>query len=87
LRQPATRASIAGMGDYQCWFCGQEVEEIDNDAVMVSVENLWNWRARHSEPDAPVQAMFAHSTCAKDRMRGATMELDPRTLRENAGEL
>jgi hypothetical protein len=87
LRQTPGRISIDPMSEYQCWFCGREIEQVDLHAVMISVRNFWDWHADRPDNDAPSQTIFVHSACTKSRMRGATMELDPSTLRGNRDEL
>ncbi len=64
------------MNGYQCWFCGQGIELDDTHAVMITVENLWRWEAGSTSEDDPLQSVYAHSTCARDRMDGANMALD-----------
>lgn len=65
------------MNGYQCWFCGLGVEQDDAHAVMITVENLWRWEADSPSEDDPMQSVYAHSSCASDRLKGATMDLDP----------
>ena len=64
------------MNGYQCWFCGQSIERSDAQAVMILIENLWLWEAGSTNEDDPLQAVCAHSYCARGRMHGATMDLD-----------
>lgn len=63
------------MTEYQCWFCGQGIARDDASAVMVTIEGLW--AAGSQSEDNPLQALYAHSTCAKDRLQGATMAFEP----------
>jgi hypothetical protein len=65
------------MSGYQCWFCGQGVERADSGAVVITVESLWRWDAGSRGDDDPLQSVYAHSRCAKDRLQGATMALEP----------
>ncbi len=65
------------MKGYQCWFCGEGIERADANAVMVAVENLWRWDAQSKSDDDPWQAIYAHSTCARAHLKGATMEIEP----------
>jgi hypothetical protein len=50
--------------------------------VMFGVQNIWRWESGVLKDDDPYQAVYAHSQCTKDRMRGATMSLDPSTFLE-----
>ncbi len=62
---------------FQCWFCDEGIERSDTSAVIVSVSGLWNWEAQRKRNDDPVQSIYAHSACAKERLKGTTMDLDP----------
>ena len=68
--------TMATMNEYQCWFCGRGIERSDIGAVLIAIEGLWRWDAGSTEEDASRQAVYAHSACAKDRLRGATMQLE-----------
>lgn len=70
------------MNGYQCWFCGQGIDEADAGAVMISIQSLWRWSSGVSKDDDPFQAVYAHSACTKERMHGATMDLEPSTFLE-----
>jgi hypothetical protein len=70
------------MAEYQCWFCGQAIERSDAGAVLVTVENLWRYDAGSTSKDDPLQHVYAHAACAKDRMQGDTMALDPSVFDE-----
>jgi hypothetical protein len=65
------------MNEYQCWFCDQGIERTDAGAVMVTIENLWRWDVGSPNEDDPLQSIYAHSSCAKRQLTGATMELEP----------
>ena len=65
------------MNKYQCWFCGDDIDRTDCGAVMIMVENLWDWDAGVQAEDRPFQSVYAHSGCAKRKMKGATMDLEP----------
>ena len=65
------------MSDYQCWFCGEGIERTDASAVMITVESLWRWDAGSQRDDDPMQSIYAHSACAKNHLRGATMAIEP----------
>ena len=64
------------MTEYQCWFCGQGIDRSDSGAVMVTVESLRRWAAGRRDDDDPWQSFFAHTACAKERLAGATVELE-----------
>ena len=68
---------IATMTEYQCWFCGQGIERKDAGAVMITLEGLWRWEASSPSEDDPLQSIYSHSLCAKDRLKGATMDIEP----------
>lgn len=65
------------MNDYQCWFCGESITRTDKGAVIVNIESLWRWDAGSLDDDGPSQDVYAHSRCAKEKMMGATMDLEP----------
>ncbi|MEA3028735.1 MAG: hypothetical protein QOG13_60 [Sphingomonadales bacterium] len=67
---------MASTNEFQCWFCGQAIERVDTGAVMITVESLWRWVARSASTDDPMQAVYAHSACARDKLQGATMALE-----------
>ncbi|MXO90440.1 hypothetical protein [Pontixanthobacter aquaemixtae] len=71
------------MTDYQCWFCGEGINQSDCGAVIITIENLWRWNKASSETDAPAQAVFAHRECAKRKLRGQGMEFDPGVFNED----
>ncbi|OYY72336.1 MAG: hypothetical protein B7Y47_04770 [Sphingomonas sp. 28-63-12] len=71
------------MMEFQCWFCGVGIDRDDKSAVLVSVESLWRWADGERGKEDPFQNIYIHSTCAKDRMTGATMELDPSVFDED----
>ena len=71
------------MIEYQCWFCGEGVDEIDAGAVMICIQSLWRWNSGSPSEDDPLQQIYAHSECTKERMRGATMDLEPSTFGED----
>ena len=70
------------MTDYACWFCGEGIEETDAGAVLITVRNFWLWHSGAEGKGDPLQAVYAHSVCAKELMPGATIELDPSTFLE-----
>jgi hypothetical protein len=72
------------MTEYQCWFCGQGIERADGGAVIIIIENLWRWADAARTADDPFQSVYAHSQCAKDRMTGATMNLEPHIFGEDS---
>ena len=70
------------MTKYACWFCGQSIDRSDIGAVVIHLEGLWRWDSGVTEEDDPYQAVYAHSACAKERLRGATMRLEPSIFAE-----
>lgn len=70
------------MNVYGCWFCDEAIERSDAGAVMVSVASLWRWDAGSRDEDDPFQSFYAHSTCAKTHLKGATMSLEPEIFGE-----
>lgn len=70
------------MLDFQCWFCGAGINRDDAGALLVSVEGLWRWAEGRRATDDPFQNIYVHSHCAKDRMAGATMNLEPSVFGE-----
>lgn len=74
------------MTEYECWFCGKGIERLDARAVMIQVESFWRWNDGQRGEDGPWQTIFAHSACAKDKMRGATMNLEPSVFGEDDPE-
>ena len=50
---------------------------------MITIENLWRWRSGVAKEDDPMQSVYAHSTCAKERLEGASMDLDPHLFDED----
>ena len=65
------------MNTYQCWFCGQGIDRDDSGAVAIQIERLCLFGAGSRREEDPWQAVYAHSTCAKERLRGIDMELEP----------
>ena len=43
----------------------------------MNVGGLWRWDKGSTAEDDPWQQIYAHSACARDRLRGATMTLEP----------
>lgn len=71
------------MSEYQCWFCGNGIDRTDTGAVMISIGNLWRWDSGAQRDDDPWQSIYVHSECAKDRMRGPTMTIEPSVFDED----
>lgn len=71
------------MNGFQCWFCGQDIERDDAHAVVITVENLWRWESGSATDDDPLQSVYGHSVCVRDRLTGATMDLDPSLFGED----
>jgi hypothetical protein len=67
---------------FQCWFCGEGIDRDDDGALLVSVEGLWRWAEGGRRDDGPFQNLYVHSHCAKERMAGATMNLEPSVFGE-----
>ncbi|MEN3749906.1 hypothetical protein TPR58_22225 [Sphingomonas sp. HF-S3] len=68
------------MNDYSCWFCAENIDRADTGAVMIVVESLWDWDDG-SRSDA-WQSVYAHSHCAKERLKRATDEHRAAYLRQ-----
>ena len=71
------------MNEYQCWFCGEGIERSDTGAVLITLESLWRWDSRISRRKRPAQSVYGHSACARGRMKGATMEIEPSIFGED----
>lgn len=65
------------MTEYACWFCDRGIERSDDGAILITLENIWRWHEGSRTDDDPCQQVYAHSSCAKDRLKGATMEIEP----------
>lgn len=72
------------MNEYQCWFCGNKIDRADKRAVMLTVESLWRWDAGSKDEDDPLQSVYSHTDCAKKRLQGATMALEPSVFLEES---
>ena len=70
------------MKGFQCWFCGEAIDCADGGAIMITVESLWSWADGKRGKDDPTQSIYVHSRCAKERMAGATMQLEPSVFGE-----
>lgn len=68
------------MLDFQCWFCGSAIDRSDAGATKITVENLWRWATGNAGRDAPRQSLYAHTECAREKLRGATMDIEPELL-------
>ncbi len=68
------------MNEYSCWFCAGNIDRVDTGAVMIVVESLWDWDDGNRS-DA-WQSVYAHSHCAKARLTGATMSIEPHIFGE-----
>ncbi|MGZ3274230.1 MAG: hypothetical protein ACXU8Z_10740 [Caulobacteraceae bacterium] len=71
------------MNEYKCWYCDNDITRTDTGAVAIIVESLWRWDSGERRDDDPWQQVYAHSICAKERMRGATMSLEPSIFGED----
>ncbi len=70
------------MNGFQCWFCGEGIDRSHTGAVMINIEGLWRWADEARSDDDPWQSIYAHAHCAKDRMAGVTMNLEPSVFGE-----
>ena len=50
--------------EFQCCYCGSEIEPTDRAALRITVTGLW------SSADGAVQDLFAHASCAADKFAG-----------------
>ena len=64
------------MTDFSCWFCDHQIERSDRGAVLIHVRSFWRWHDSSSTDNDPAQDVYAHSSCAKDHLRGAVMTLE-----------
>lgn len=68
---------------FQCWFCEREIERSDSSAVMITVENMWRWEADAVTADDPTQQIYAHTDCAKEKLAGPSMTIEPSVFLED----
>lgn len=67
------------MEGFECWFCGQTIDPTDAGAVLIGIGNLWT-----PHDDGPGQAIAAHSSCARDRLKSARgWDIDPSVFRSD----
>lgn len=71
------------MAEYSCWFCGRGIERSDDGAILITLEGLWRWHDASRADDDPFQQVYAHSACAKVRLKGATMDIEPSVFGED----
>ncbi len=83
LRRLPHYGSVKNVDKILCWFCGAAIEATDTYAVMISIQSLWRWKMGSKGDDHPLQQIWAHSGCAAERMRGATMDLDVSIFHES----
>jgi hypothetical protein len=69
--------------EFQCWFCGQGIERSDSGAVLIGVESLWRWESSFRKDNDPYQQVYSHKECAKSRLSGASMPLEPNIFGED----
>ena len=50
--------------NFECCYCGKEIEATDRCALRITVTGLW------STAHEAVQDLFAHSKCAADKFAG-----------------
>ena len=78
---------LAAIGTaYACWFCGKNITSADTGAVVIGIAPLWPWDSGLAGEEYPSQQIYAHSTCAKARLNGANMRLEPEIFGETFGE-
>lgn len=68
--EPGLATTLLGEG-YECWFCGEAIDQRNADALRVVVAHLWA-----GDDDRPSQELYAHFLCAQSRMAGARMSLE-----------
>lgn len=73
--------SLLGLG-YQCWFCGDGVEQDGRSALAIGLSDLWT--EDYSAP--PAQVIYAHFDCAQKRLQGSSMALEHDVLFPSALE-
>jgi len=71
------------MAEYSCWFCDRGIERSDDGAILVTLEGLWRWHDGPRSNDDPIQQVYSHSSCAKQRLNGATMDIEPSVFGED----
>lgn len=60
---------------YECWFCGDGIDQSQTDSLRLVIEPLWS-----DDEDSPSQDIYAHFSCAQTRMPGAKMTLERGTF-------
>jgi len=50
--------------EFDCCYCGKEIEPSDRAALRITVTGLW------SSANGAVQDLFAHSKCGADKFAG-----------------
>lgn len=53
---------------------------------MITAEGLWQWESGVGGDNPRVQSIFAHSNCAKNALKGASMELSPHIFGEEVDD-
>lgn len=71
------------MAEYSCWFCARGIERSDDGAVLITLEGLWRCHDGPRTNDDPIQLVYAHSSCARQRLKGATMDIEPSVFGED----
>ena len=59
------------MSKYSCWFCGEVIDGSDTAAILVTASGLWV-----AGNDAARQEFYSHSTCAVNRLKGASEKFE-----------
>ena len=68
--EPGLATTLLGEG-YECWFCGEAIDQRNADALRLVAALLWA-----GDDDGPSQELYAHFSCAQSRMAGARMSLE-----------
>lgn len=72
--EPGLATTLLGEG-YECWFCGEAIEQRKADALRLVIALLWA-----GDEDSPSQELYTHFSCAQSRMAGARMSLEADTF-------
>jgi hypothetical protein len=59
------------MHKYSCWFCGEVIDGSDSAAILITASGLWV-----AGKDAAIQELYLHSTCALNRLQGASEKFE-----------
>ncbi|MDV5823795.1 hypothetical protein [Sphingobium naphthae] len=67
--------SLLGLG-YQCWFCGDGIEQHGRQALAIGLSDLWSGQY----DETPTQIIYAHFDCAQEHMEGSSTALEQDVL-------